>query len=170
VSALALVCLPVTSPAPAEPERDLTASPAVQLNHLQLPATLTMEPIRSAELVPGGSMAVVFDGNHIPAAPIETQTSRRLPSLWRMEIDPVAPTAYLAQYELVSADGRVGGLSLVGGDAFIPVAVESIEPILSRGLDGGTRLEGGVSLHLSFAEVTRSGNYSGTLIVTLNRF
>jgi len=65
ISAVAVVCLPVTSLTPAEPERDLATPPGGELNRLWLPGTLTMEPIRSAEIFSGGSFAVVFDGNHI---------------------------------------------------------------------------------------------------------
>jgi len=149
----------------ADPEQELEFQPT---DRLRILPSVRLDLVRPVELVPSGSFAVSFDGHDFSGTQVVNQIFRTLPTLWQIDFAGVVPAAYHAQYELIGANGRSGGLSLTAGDAFVPVTLEPIAPTLSRAVDGSARLEGGLKLHLSLDGVTRSGNYRGTLIVTLH--
>ncbi len=167
-SIFAVVCLLAPLSIPAEPERELAKQEFRSADRFRILPAVRLDLIRPAELVPSGSFAVAFNGHDLSGTQVSSQVLRTLPTLWQIDLAGNTPTAYQAQYELVGADGRSGGLSLTTGDDFLPVTLEPIAPTLSRGIDGSARLEGGLKLHLSLDAVTRSGNYRGTLIVTLH--
>ena len=142
-----------------------------RVDRVLMPSTVTIEPIRSAELFRDGGIAVRVDGPIHETRPPVRAVSRRLGSLWRIEFaEAVDNTAVWAQYEIVGANGSEGRLTLAGGEASIPVHAEAIQPVVGHPHDGSVRAEGGVMLHLDLSQVTHSGTYTGTLIVTLNRF
>jgi len=170
LSIFAGVCLLAPPAFPAEPDRELARqeSQSQPTDRLRILPSVRLDLIRPVELVPSGSSSVSFDGHDLSRAFVAHQIVRRLPTLWQIDLASAGPAAYHAQYEMIGADGRAGGLSLTAGDDFLPVTLEPIAPTLSRGIDGSARLEGGLKLHLSLDGVTRSGNYRGTLIVTLH--
>jgi hypothetical protein len=167
-SIFAVVCLLAPLSIPAEPERELAKQEFHSVDRFRILPAVRLDLVRPVELVPSGSFAVAFDGHNLSGTHISSQLLRTLPTLWQIDLAGSTPVAYHAQYELMGADGRPGGLSLTAGDGFMPVTLEPIAPTLSRGMDGSARLEGGLKLHLSLDGVTRSGNYRGTLIVTLH--
>ena len=168
VSIFAGVCLLAPPSFPAEPDRELARQESQPTDRLRILPSVRLDLIRPVELVPSGSFSVAFDGHDLSRAYVARQIVRTLPTLWQIDLAAAAPAAYHAQYEMIGADGRSGGLSLTDGDDFLPVTLEPIAPTLSRGIDGSARIEGGLKLHLSLDGVTRSGNYRGTLIVTLH--
>ena len=167
-SIFAVVCLLAPLSIPAEPERELAKQEFHSTDRFRILPAVRLDLVRPTELVPSGSFAVAFDGHNLSETHISSQILRTLPTLWQIDLTGKTPVAYHAQYELRGADGRSGGLSLTAGDGFLPVTLEPIAPTMSRGVDGSARLEGGLKLHLSLDEVTRSGNYRGTLIVSLH--
>lgn len=148
--------------------------PFPRLERLTIASAVTVEPIRAIELLRGGSPGpIAMTKGRLPVGgTIGTRVSRRLDSLWSMQIDPtLAPTTALqVQYELQGANGRIDVLSLGSApEVEIPCRVIPIEPYLTQTVQGVAVYEGGATLYLNLDEVKTAGNYHGTLMVTVNR-
>lgn len=139
---------------------------------LALPPSIEVEPVRARELIGSRSGTVVFEGDAPASGDIVTTVSRSLPRLWEIRV-PVTRTAPTVQvsYEVIGADGRPNQLTSTSGQfSAVDVQLEAIPVRLRAGRTGEMILQGGVTMHLDLQQTRISGDYQGTLVVSVNRF
>jgi hypothetical protein len=148
--------------------------PAPLMLKINAPHRLRVEPVRSRELLGGRSLhPIVFHGEAMPQdVGLVTSFQRELPHLWELHV-PLTKTAPSVQvvYELIGDDGRRDLLThRRDGDSQIFVEVEPLPQRVLAGPPGEMVLEGGVVLHLDVQKARFSGEYGGTLVISVNRF
>ena len=132
---------------------------------------MTLTPVQVGELLGGSPNPILFQGDMGSAPVLNTIVSRPLDGLWEMRRRITQPPQPIViSYGLTDAQGQDGQLSLAGPTpSVITATMQAIPPVVTRSNPNFEWVEGGVVLHLDVGSAVGSGDYSGTLSVTVNQ-
>lgn len=104
-------------------------------------------------------------------APVNLRVTRPMPTVWRVRLDGQAPAAVDVRYEVFGIDGTPQRLTHVSKpEEQLGVIVEPLPPHLLEDDGAGAVLEGGFVLQISLDQTRLAGEYSGTVVVSVNSY
>ena len=180
---LAIVAALATSPA-AAPQAGAVSSHSVQLTvpdqigDVALATRVELPPIRAFELglsapalaQPGAGGGSGMNRTMVEVHSLNLNVERELPGLWRLRVPAGRRLGSTrVSYQVVAGSGIVGHLSNAElPEEVIPVRVMDAVPIVVENDGESMVLEGGATLFLDLSVVRHSGQFVGTVQVTLD--
>jgi hypothetical protein len=144
-----------------------------EIYKLATPQILAIPPVKQSEISPSSSSDFsTSPGNLLTAPHFNLRITRELPGLWQIRVPANQVGSLFATYELRAINGRNNTISSnKNASAVVGVILEPL-PITEISRDPNSKtalLQGGVRLRMDLSNTQFAGEYSGNLLVILNR-